>query len=230
VDSTDELIEDGMAGRLRPGTEAFERFIDLTARRPSGEQMRAHYRDPEHHRESFASALKVLKLTPEDRYLEIGFGGGQLLETALRTVRSAAGIDHSPEMLALASERNTEAIVAGRLQLVYGDVHRLPWADGEFTCTAAVNMFFFVEAPETCLSELHRVLAREGRLVIVTAAPRDDDSTASPWTPALRTYSDAELEALLRRAGFSEASVSRRAVGSQLAWAATRASPPGPIS
>ena len=215
----DELIEDGMAGRLEAGTEAFERFIDVTARRPGGEQMRAHYRDPVEHHESFASALATLQLTPEDRYLEIGFGGGQLLETALRTVRSAAGIDHSPDMLALASERNTAAIVAGRLQLVYGDVHRLPWADGEFTCATCVNMFFFVEAPDTCLDELHRVLGSGGRLVIVTAAPRDDADSASPWAPALRTYTDDTMEKRMWDAGFSDVSVSQPVRWSQVARA-----------
>src|SRR2546428_2593722 len=119
-------------------------------------------------------------------------------------------------MLALASERNTAAIVAGRLQLVYGDVHRLPWADGEFTCAAGVNMFFFVRSPETCLGELHRVLGPGGRLVIVTAARRDDPA-ASPWTPALRTYSSDNMERMLRVAGFSKVRVSEPAARSQVA-------------
>src|SRR5207245_10662597 len=129
------------------------------------------------------SSRAALQVPPAGRYLECGCGGGQLLETALLTVRSAAGIDHSPDMLALASERNTAAIVAGRLQLVYGDVNRLPWADGEFTCATSVNMFFFVEAPDACLREVHRALAPGGRLVVVTAAPRDDADAASPWAP-----------------------------------------------
>jgi ubiquinone/menaquinone biosynthesis C-methylase UbiE len=107
----------------------------------------------------------------------------------------------------LASERNTAAIVAGRLQLVYGDVHRLPWADDELTCAAAVNMFFFVESPETCLRELHRVLRPGGRLVIVTVASGQDPDAHGPWSPALRTYPAEVTEAMLRRAGFEKVSV-----------------------
>ncbi len=217
---TDRLIEEGMAGRLRPGTEAFERFIDLTARRPSGTRMVAHYRDPREHQESFEIALRALRLTSRDRYLEIGFGGGQLLEMALRTVRSAAGIDHSPDMLALASERNTAAIVAGRLQLVYGDVHRLPWPDDEFTCAAAVNMFFFfVASPEVCLGELHRVLRPQGRLVIVTVAPGEGPDTHGPWSPALRVYPAQAMETMLRRAGFGKVSVEEPGGGRQICQA-----------
>lgn len=32
----ERLIADGLAGRLEPGTPEFERFVDITARRPSG--------------------------------------------------------------------------------------------------------------------------------------------------------------------------------------------------
>jgi SAM-dependent methyltransferase len=212
----DDLLREGMAGRLQPGTEAFERFIDASARRPTGAQMAAHYRDPRDHQASFEIALRALRLTPEDRYLEIGFGGGQLLEMALRTARSAAGIDHSPDMLALASERNTAAIVAGRLQLVYGDVHRLPWADDEFTCAAAVNMFFFVRSPLVCLRELRRVLRAGGRLVIVTVAVSDDPSAHGPWSPALRAYPAPVMERMLREAGFREVAVDEPGEGRQV--------------
>lgn len=206
----ERLMEDGFAGRLDPGTEAFERFVDLSARRPSGHQMTAHYRNPEEHRASFEIALGALSLRPEDRYLEIGFGGGQLLEMALDTVGSAAGIDHSPDMLALASERNTASIVAGRLQLVYGDVERLPWTDDEFSCAASVNMFFFLESPQACLRELRRVLRPHGRLVIVSVPFSEDPAAGGPWGPALRTYRPSTLETMLRAAGFREATVEER--------------------
>ena len=200
-----DLIEEGMAGRLAPGSPEFERFIDMTARRPSGEAVQ-HYRDPTEHYASFETALRLLELATDDRYLELCFGGGQLLESAMRTVASAAGIDHSPEMLALACERNVVAVVTGRLQLAYGDVHSLPWGDGEFSKAACVNAFFFIERPLDCLREARRVLRTGGTLVIVTAAdgPADD---AGPWGPALRTYSVESLSSMLRGAGFSEVTV-----------------------
>jgi SAM-dependent methyltransferase len=202
----ERLIDDGLAGRLEPASAEFERFVDVTARKPSGEAGAAHYRDPKEHQASFQTALDLLDLSADDRYLELGFGGGQLLELALQRVRAAAGIDHSVDMLALASERNVRDIVAGRLQLVYGDVHDLPWRDGEFSRAACVNAFFFVERPLDCLQEVRRVLRPGGVFVIVTVAEGDVEES-NPWGPALRTYSRERFSAMLRDAGFADISI-----------------------
>lgn len=214
----ERLIADGLAGRLDPETPEFERFVDITARRPSGEAGAAHYRDPQEHEKSFAIALDALQLTPEDRYVELCFGGGQVLERALATVRCAAGIDHSPDMLALARSRNAEALTAGRLELAEGDVHELPWPDGEFTCAACLNAFFFIERPMDFLAEVRRVLAPGGRFVLVTARWAADASSG-PWNPALRRYEPAVLRVMLLDAGFAEVTVDEDADGPQVAVA-----------
>lgn len=214
----ERLIEEGLAGRLAADTPEFERFVDVTARRPSGDSGAGHYRDPKEHEESFALALAALELTGRDRYVELCFGGGQVLERALETAASAAGIDHSPDMLALASERNAAAVAAGRLELVQGDVHELPWPDGEFTCAACLNAFFFIERPADFLAEVRRVLAPGGRFVLVTARSAADASTG-PWNPALSRYEPAVLRALLLDAGFVDASVEEGDDGPQVAVA-----------
>jgi SAM-dependent methyltransferase len=214
----ERLIADGLAGRLGPDTPEFDRFVDITARRPRGNAGAAHYRDPQEHEESFAIALEALQLTRDDRYVELCFGGGQVLERALATVRSAAGMDHSPDMVALARSRNAEALAAGRLELAEGDVHELPWSDAEFTCAACLNAFFFIERPADFLAEVRRVLAPGGRFVLVTARSAADASTG-PWNPALRRYEPAVLRAMLLDAGFTEATVEEVADGPQVARA-----------
>jgi SAM-dependent methyltransferase len=212
----ERLIEEGLAGRLAADSPEFERFVDLTARRPSGGAGAAHYRDPKEHEESFAVALAALAPTGRDRYLELCFGGGQVLERALETVAGAAGIDHSPDMLALARERNAAAVRAGRLELVAGDVHELPWQDGEFTCAACINAFFFIDRPEGFLAEVRRVLTPGGRFVLLTAVR--DAAWNGPWSPALRTYEPETLRSMLLAAGFAEATVDESS-GQQLAVA-----------
>jgi ubiquinone/menaquinone biosynthesis C-methylase UbiE len=128
-----------------------------------------------------------------------------VLERSLDTVQSAAGIDHSPDMLALARERNAAAVATGRLQLVEGDVHELPWPDGEFTRAACLNAFFFIERPADFLAEVRRVLAPGGRFVLVTTAP--GAASSGPWAPALRSYERDVLRTMLLDAGFAEATV-----------------------
>lgn len=199
------LLEEGLAERLPAGSPDFERFVDLTARKPSGDIGIAHYREATQHSESFALALDALKLAEDERFLDICFGGGQLLESALGVVRTAAGIDHSADMHALARERNAEALNMGRLELVEGDVHTLPWSDGNFTCAACLNAFFFIDEPHELLAEVYRVLAPQGRFVLVTAS--EDISGSGPWAPALRTYSADVLRSMLLAAGFSSATI-----------------------
>lgn len=212
----ERLIEEGIAGRLPPDSAEFERFVDVTARRPSGEAGATHYRDPKEHEDSFALALEAVELRAQDRYLELCFGGGQMLERALGIVARAAGIDHSPDMLGLAQERNADALGAGRLELVEGDVHRLPWPDGEFTCATCLNAFFFIERPAEFLAEVRRVLAPGGRFVLLTAMR--DAASSGAWAPALLTYDPDVLRAMLLDAGFDEAAVDERD-GHQLAVA-----------
>jgi SAM-dependent methyltransferase len=212
----ERLIEEGLAGRLSADSAEFERFVDITARRPSGDAGAGHYRDAEEHEESFAAGLAGLDLTADDRLVELCFGGGQVLERALEVVPSAAGIDHSPDMLALARERNAAAIAAGRLELVQGDVHGLPWPDGEFTRAICLNAFFFVERPADFLAEVRRILAPGGRFVLVTARP--DAEWNGPWSPALRTYEAEDLRSMLLDAGFADATVDESG-GGQLAVA-----------
>ena len=212
----ERLIEEGLAGRLAADSPEFERFVDITARRPSDDAGAGHYRDPKEHEDSFVLALAALELTADDRLLELCFGGGQVLERALETVPSVAGIDHSADMLALAGARNGAAVAADRLELVQGDVHELPWADGEFTCAACLNAFFFIERPADFLAEVRRVLAPGGRFVLLTAVR--DAAWNGPWSPALRTYEPETLRSMLLDAGFAEATVDESS-GQQLAGA-----------
>lgn len=212
----ERLIEEGLAGRLSPDSAEFDRFVDITARRPSGDAGAGHYRDAAEHEESFGQGLGALELTTADRLVELCFGGGQVLERALEIVPSAAGIDHSPDMLGLARERNAAAIAAGRLELVHGDVHELPWPDREFTCAVCLNAFFFIERPGVFLAEVHRVLASDGRFVLVTARRNADWN--GPWSPALRTYEVGELRSMLLEAGFADVTVDESS-GQQLAVA-----------
>ncbi len=186
-------------------------IIDVIARRPSGWIGRWMYRGgPKAHEASFRAVMDRLGPLRGDRCLEIGCGSGVLLERVLAAgAASAAGLDHSPDMLALAMERNREAIASDRLRLKLGDAAQIPWPDQTFTAALSANMFFFVYEPEAVLAELFRVLVPGGRLVIATmAGPLPKPSLRCPWLlppmgPALRVYTDEEMRAMYERAGFT---------------------------
>jgi SAM-dependent methyltransferase len=196
-----------------------DRLTDSLFRRPSGWLARRFYRDPRPRFASFEEALAALAPGPDDRLLEIGCGGGALLERALRHAGSAKAIDHRAEMVALSRERNADAIATGRLTIEQADAERLPFADEGFTAAVLTDVFFFLYQPECVLVELHRVLVSGGRLAIHTAAP-GVPAWIAPISRRMRFYDDAQLVQMLVAAGFSDATVTRTTDGrGQLATA-----------
>ena len=186
-------------------------ITDRRARRPSGPQARTIYRDPLYHRPNFKAILAVLKLRPDDYLLEVGCGGGAFLQDALQSGCKAAAIDHSSDMVKLAREVNHEAIQQNRLEIREGDAGSLPYPDGIFTCAVTTGVFGFISNPLQVLSEIRRVLAPGGRLVLFTGSKelRGTPAAPEPMASRLYFYEDHELEELARKAGFSDAHLER---------------------
>ena len=205
-----DTVAGPLLGAASPGAVAGW-ITDRIARRPSGTLSREVYRDPTEHRPGFRDVLGALELTPDDRLLEIGCGGGALLHDALQSGCTAAAIDHSDDMLRVAGEQNADAIAAGRLRLVQADAAELPFDDGEFTCVAMTYVFFFLTDPVGVLRECRRVLAAGGRLGVATSPPelRGTPAAPDPIARSMRLYEDTALEQLARDAGFEQVAVSR---------------------
>ena len=186
-------------------------ITDRRARRPSGAQARAFYRDPLYHRPNFKAILKVLGLRHDDYLLEVGCGGGAFLEDALRSGCKAAAIDHSSDMVRLACDVNRDAISQNRLEIREGEAHSLPYPDGVFTCAVMTGVFGFISNPLKALSEIRRVLAGGGRLVLFTGSKelRGTPAAPEPMASRLYFYEDQELVELARKAGFDDARVER---------------------
>jgi len=207
-----------------------DRLTESQARRPSGRLARCFYAKARGHHEGFQDVLQALSLRQEDRLVEIGCGGGVFLELALEHCGNAKAIDHSPDMLDLASRRNAQAIADGRLTLIEGNAERLPFASGEFTVAAMTDVFLVLDDPAQVLAELHRVLATEGRLAVHTRAPATGPlmrRLGLGWMARrLRFYDDREFAALLSSAGFDDVTVTRRARSYAQLATATRTLPP----
>ncbi len=182
---------------------------DRRARRPSGSQARATYRDPIYHWPNFRAILEVLQLRAEDFLLEIGCGGGAFLKEALRSGCRARAIDHSPEMVRLASEVNQESIANHRLEIQLADANQLPFPNGTFTCAVMTGVFNFLPDPVFAMEEIRRVLIPKGRFVMFAGAPclRGTPAAPEPMASRLRFYERAEIERLVRTAGFPDVRV-----------------------
>ena len=199
--------------------EKKERFIDETARKPSGERGRGIYSDPKGHYGSFRIILDLLKLSSADRYLEIGCGGGVLLRMALEHAGTAAAIDHSPDMVELSKSKNDQALKDNRIEIVQGDAAALPWANNSFTAVASANMFFFVEQPEKMLKEVYRVLEPGGRFVMVTMNNGLLGRMVFGRRYRCKTYSNRVMTEMLENAGLSSVGVKSKFPWAQICYA-----------
>lgn len=154
--------------------------------------------------------LDQLAPRPQDRILEVGFGGGDLLAQILASgqFNRVAGIDRSPDMVRVVGRRLENYVRAGRLDLVQGCIEALPFPTGEFTKLCSVNTIYFWDDPLPALMECRRVLTEDGRLLLCLNSKRDLEK----WPPhqhGFRLYEIAEVESMMRAAGFSNIEVVR---------------------
>jgi SAM-dependent methyltransferase len=200
----------------RTGRRLVGRLIDLTARRPHGWIGRKTYGGtlgaPKGHEEVFDRVLDAIGALDGERCLEVGCGGGRLLERVLAAGARAAGVDHSPDMRDLTSQRNRGAVETGALELKLGEAEQLPWPDATFNVLLSANTFFFIAQPERALAEFLRVLSPGGRMVIATVpgplpAPSLRNWWVYVWGSQMHVYDDEQMRAMVERAGFRSVTV-----------------------
>jgi SAM-dependent methyltransferase len=121
----------------------------------------------------FERVLDRLGVGGGTRLLDTGCGSGLLALMAADRGARVAGIDATPELLAIARER----VPAGEFHVA--PLEDAPFADGAFDAVAGVNAFPFAADPVAAVREAARV-TRAGGLVAATtfAEPERCESTA----------------------------------------------------
>lgn len=151
-----------------------------------------------------------LDLNVEDCVLDIGFGGGYLLERILSTVEQGmvAGTDVSPIMVKNGQRRWREAIAAGKVDLRSGKAEALPFPDGRFSKVCSVNSIFYWNDVCQGIAEMFRVLREEGKAVITFTCKKDLDQK---WFVryGVKAYNDDEVRKMMADAGFGEIELKR---------------------
>jgi ubiquinone/menaquinone biosynthesis C-methylase UbiE len=151
--------------------------------------------------------LTRLRLNPTDSVLDVGCGTGALLHQLSGSYPCArlAGIDPSPEMLAVARHR-----LPPGLELKQGWAESIPFPDGAFDVVVSCNVLHYIREPLLALRDMLRIVRPKGKLVITDWS---DDYLACricDWYLRLfnaahvRTYRAQQLTDLLNTAGATE--------------------------
>jgi 2-polyprenyl-3-methyl-5-hydroxy-6-metoxy-1,4-benzoquinol methylase len=101
---------------------------------------------------------------PGGRALDLGCGTGVVALALARRGFEVVGVDHSPEMLALARQKVAGAGLQAELET--GDVRSLRFGDREFDCITIQGLLHHLEELDPCLREATRVLRPGGFLYV----------------------------------------------------------------
>jgi ubiquinone/menaquinone biosynthesis C-methylase UbiE len=139
------------------------------------------------------------------RVLEIGFGTGDLLVDMTAVGHRPYGLDLSPYMMRIARAKLVERGIV--VPLFRGRVQALPFANGVFDSVAITFPTDFICQPIT-LTEISRVLAPSGRLVVIDEGYLLGRGLLGRFINWLYVFTGQreprpELKALLKRAGFA---------------------------
>jgi len=153
------------------------------------------------------TALKLLVLQPSDRVLEIGFGGGYLLNRMATRVTDGwlAGVDISPAMVANGERRYQTAIRSGRLELKCAAAESLPYPDLYFTKACSINSIFYWQDIEQGLREIWRVLKKEGKVVLCFTDKGSLEKKG--FAKEIKLFDGNDIELLLKEIGFQDIEV-----------------------
>ena len=119
-----------------------------------------------HNAKMNAFAVQQLELEPSDRVLEIGFGGGVTLPSLVGNASFVGGVDLSREMVDWARANFAAAVAAGRADFREGRVEAIPFETASFGKACTVNTVYFWRSLDVGFTEIHRVLAPGGRVVV----------------------------------------------------------------
>lgn len=119
-----------------------------------------------HNAKMNAFVVQRLELTPADRVLEIGFGGGAALPALIAGAGFVAGVDRSATMVRQANARFAAAVSARRAEFRQGSVERLAFDAASFGKVCTVNTVYFWPSLDAGFAEIRRVLSPGGRLVV----------------------------------------------------------------
>ena len=140
----------------------------------------------------------LLNSSPLGRVLDIGTGTGRMIELFASPARRFVALDNSVEMLRLARAKLAglpdAASVQAHTEIVLGDFNLLPFEDASFDTVLFHQVLHYAPTPARAIAEAARVLAPDGRLLVVDFASHDVEELRSVHAHARLGFADDMIE------------------------------------
>ena len=155
--------------------------------------------------------IQLLEISPTDRTLDIGFGGGSAISkvTKLAPDGLVAGIEVSKAMLRRGKNRLRELISRGKVELEEGSAAKIPYENGWFDKVYTVNTMYFWPDPAAGLKEILRVM-KKGATFVLTFYTEKAVEIFHGSRYGFTHYSEDQLRTLFDEAGFINVRIEHR--------------------
>ena len=142
----------------------FSKYIAKQFKNPTGFGGRfATFIMNRQNRKQYQSVIDNIHIQKTDTILDIGFGNGYLIRKLLKERPDKIfGIDISPDMVNLVSNKNQKEIINGKMQLIFGNVQDMPLENSSIDKAYTINTVYFWQDINKVLSEIKRVLKPDG--------------------------------------------------------------------
>jgi ArsR family transcriptional regulator len=189
-----EIDQAAMRLVLRKRQERSRAFFDSVAGRLGKDYV------PGKSWKSVAEAL--LRLMPPLIIADLGAGEGAFAVLLAERAKKVIAVDNSAKMIEVARDRAQRQGLAN-IDYRQGDMEELPIDSG------AVDLVFFSQSlhhalhPARAVSEAARILAPGGRVVVLDLAKHRFEEARDLYADQWLGFSEAELESMLEKAGFT---------------------------
>ena len=139
---------------------------------------------------------------------DLGCGGGRNAGELLKKYPSAhvTAIDYSDLSVKKAAEYNKDMIAKGRCTVEQGDVSNLRLAEESLDLATAFETIYFWPGLEKCFAQVAKTLRPGGYFMICNESDGTDKASLKfeKIIDGMKNYTIDDIEAALKRAGFSE--------------------------
>ena len=180
-----------IAGQLRKPNGLFGKYILTYALNKSNKLMNER-------------VLHLLQVEDNDRILEIGFGGGYLLEKICQSAISekVTGVDFSNDIVDAGKNRLAQYIKSGELDLVCADVNQLTFKANSFNKICTVNTIYFWSNVTRILKELIITLDSKGLIFICFSTEEAMEDFHKVTQHGFNVFTVEQVKQFMDAAGF----------------------------
>jgi len=145
-----------------------------------------------------ALARSALPLLETGDVLDLASGDGVLAELLAPHAHRYVCVDTSPRVVAAAAERLRPF---KNVEVRTGDMHALPFADGEFDLVVLMHALTYAAKPAQAVAEASRVLRKGGRLLLSSLAKHEHKAAVELYGHVNLGFTDKELRKFAEKAG-----------------------------